>query len=245
MNRTFLSTVALALSGLALGACVTRVPPSEQGRAFYQAGNYLSAADAFAEDIRQHPRSAAAWNNRAVARMRLGDLSGAIHDYNRAIELSPAAADLYFNRANALVAAGQHDFAIMDYDRALRINPTYARALFNRGTATALAGRPDAARTDWLAAIALEPDPYAKAAMRRSTGLEPSAPAAALVTPPEPAASPMALDSRALTARAISRELDGDHAAAMQDLSAALAIEPDPARREAIDSLIRRLDPPR
>src|SRR5688572_21609659 len=108
MKRTFVSTAALALTSLALTACVTSAPRGEQGRVFYDSGNYLAAADAFSEDIRLHPRSAAAWNNRAVARVRLGDLNGAIRDYNRAVELAPTDAELYFNRGNALVAAGQY-----------------------------------------------------------------------------------------------------------------------------------------
>jgi tetratricopeptide (TPR) repeat protein len=283
MKRTVVSTVAVVLASLSLGACMT--PPGVQGRGFYNAGNYLFAADAFTEDIREHPRSAIAWNNRAVTRVRLGDLNGAIRDYNRAIELSPDDPEIYFNRANALVSAGLYDEAIVDYDRAIQLNPFYARAIFNRGSAYALAGKPDPARHDWQAAIGLEADPYAKSAMRRSTGLEaatasvastftsppaaqpttaytiapppppgtapgavplPTMPSAVAQAPSsQPAASPQAFDSRALTTRAISRELDGDHAGAVQDLNAALAIEPDTARREAIARMLRLLDTPR
>jgi tetratricopeptide (TPR) repeat protein len=280
MKRSVLSTVTVAVAILASSACVASVRPGEQGQAFYNSGNYLFAADAFTEAIQKDPRSVSAWNNRAVTRVRLGDLSGAIRDYNRAVELAPNDAELYFNRGNALVAAGQYQAAIMDYDRAVQIAPTYARALFNRGTAHALAAQPEAARRDWHAAIALEPDPYARSAMRRSAGLEPALAAtpppagqpttAATIAPPpapgtaagappvpltppgavaaapsQPAASPLALDARALTTRAVSRELDGDHAGAMQDLNAALAIEPDAARREAIGRLIQALSTPR
>jgi hypothetical protein len=63
--------------------------------------------------------------------------------------------------------------------------------------------------------------------------------------PPPPAASIQALDARALASRAITRELDGDHAGAMQDLKSALMLEPDPARRASIANLIRLLDRPR
>jgi tetratricopeptide (TPR) repeat protein len=285
MKRTFVSTAALALTGLALAACLPMPPPGDQGRVFYESGNYLSAADAFSEDIRLRPRSAAAWNNRAVARVRLGDLNGAIRDYNRAVELAPNDPELYFNRGNALVAAGQYREGILDYDRALAIMPTYARALYNRGTAYALGGQPEAARRDWLAAVQLEPDPYAKSAMLRSAGLDsaagsvvasaapagqpttattiapappaglrpgspplPATPATAAlpnVAASQPAASPVAIDARALTSRAIGRELDGDHAGALQDLHAAHALEPDAARREAIARLIRLLETPR
>lgn len=285
MNGTFVSTAALALTGLALSACAASGLRSEQGRAFYDSGNYLSATDAFSDEIRLHPRSAAAWNNRAVARVRLGDLNGAVRDYNRAIELAPTDAELYFNRGNGLVAAGHYPEAIVDYDRAIQLAPSYARAIFNRGTAYSLARQPDAARRDWQAAIQLEPDPYVKSAMRRSAGLDgataavtaPAAPVgqpttASTIAPPpplgtrpgtpplpatpataafpnvassQPAASPMAIDARALTSRAISRELDGDRAGALQDLNAAVALEPDTARREAIERLIRLLDTPR
>jgi tetratricopeptide (TPR) repeat protein len=278
MKRISLPTAVLTLAGLALAACSTGVPSAERGRALYDTGNYLAASDAWSDDIKLHPRSAAAWNNRAVARVRLGDLDGALRDYNRAIELSPEDAELYFNRGNALVAAGQYPAAIADFDRAVQLTPSYARAIFNRGTAEALAHRPDAARRDWQAAAQMEGDPYVKAAMRRSAGLEaaptvaptmvsapaPTAqpttastiappaplgtqPGAVPVTPPsaQPAASPRAIDARALTSRAISRELDGDHAGAMADLNAAVATEPDSARREAIARLIRLLETPR
>jgi tetratricopeptide (TPR) repeat protein len=283
MMRTYLSMAAIAVSTLALGACATSLPAGEQGQALYNTGNYLAAAEAFTEAVRLRPHSAVAWNNRAVARVRLGDLNGALRDYNRAVELAPEDAELYFNRGNALVAAGQYQAAIMDYDRAIQISPMYSRALFNRGTAHSLAAHHDAARRDWQAAIAAEPDPYARSAMRRSAGLEPAvaaatpppagepttastiapppppgtapgavplpvtppAPTVAGVTPSEPAASPMALDARALTTRAVSRELDGDHVGAMHDLNAALAIEPDARRREAIERLIRQLGTPR
>jgi tetratricopeptide (TPR) repeat protein len=168
MNRRVVSTAVIALTGLALGACAVHF--REQGQTLYSQGNYLAAADAFTEEIQRNPRSAAAWNDRAVARVRLGDLNGALRDYNRAIELTPDDAEIYFNRGNALVAAGQYADALADFNRAIDLSPTSARALFNRGTTYALAGQPDAARRDWQAAVALEPDPYAKASMRRVRG---------------------------------------------------------------------------
>ena len=273
MNRHVVSSIPAVLASLALSACVTSSGPAERGAAAYNTGNYLSANDAFSEEIRLNPRSAAAWNNRGAARVRLGDLPGAIRDYNRALELAPADPELYANRGNAFVAGGLYREAIMDYDRAIQLNPTYSRAIFNRGTAYALAGNPDAARRDWEMAIALEPDPYARSAMRRSAGLEPAPPTVAMAAPigsapapgmragavplavappgpglagpPDPAASPLAVDARALVTRGISRELDGDHAGAMQDLNAAMGLEPQTARREAIARLIRLLDTPR
>jgi hypothetical protein len=53
------------------------------------------------------------------------------------------------------------------------------------------------------------------------------------------------IDARALASRAISRELDGDHAGALADLRAAIAMEPDVRRRDAMANLLRLLDTPR
>jgi hypothetical protein len=53
------------------------------------------------------------------------------------------------------------------------------------------------------------------------------------------------LDSRALTARGLEKELQGDHAGALVDLRAALVMEPDPERRQGIQNLLRLLDQPR
>jgi hypothetical protein len=62
---------------------------------------------------------------------------------------------------------------------------------------------------------------------------------------PQPAASPQVLDARALVSRALTRELAGDHAGAMQDLGAALGLEPDAARRASIANLMKLLDAPK
>ncbi|HEU5322992.1 MAG TPA: tetratricopeptide repeat protein, partial [Methylomirabilota bacterium] len=88
------------------------------GIAFYGNGEYLFALDAFNAAVRESPRSAAAWNNRAIARVRLGRLEDAIRDYNRAILLAPRDPEIHFNRGNALVAAGQYGAAVADFTRA-------------------------------------------------------------------------------------------------------------------------------
>jgi hypothetical protein len=74
----------------------------------------------------------------------------------------------------------------------------------------------------------------------------PSSPPVVMLAPPtsqpQPAASVQALDARALASRAITRELDGDHTGAMQDLTTAVQLEPDASRRASIANLIRLLD---
>ena len=297
MKRMLSATLGLATLGTVLVGCSTTSPSMHIGAAAYRAGEYVAAADAFSDAIAKNPRSADAWNNRAVARLRLGEVNAAIADFNMALELAPRDAEIYYNRANGLVAAGQYQEAIADYSRAIELNSSYAKAYFNRGTAYALVGQRDVAQNDWSRAIALEPDPWAKSAMRRSAGLDgpptmavvkpietqpavapapppgtgpatvplpskpspvaanppvpPAAPPVVAVAPPQqtmlpqPAASLQSLDARALASRAITRELDGDHGGAMQDLTAAMQLEPDPGRRASIANLMRLLDTPR
>ena len=310
MKRILSATFGLAALGIMLVGCSTTSSSSsslDRGTMFYRNSEYVSAADAFSEAIARNPRSAAAWNNRAAARLRMGEVNNAIADYNKAIELAPNDAEIYYNRGNGLVAAGQYKEAIADYTRAMSLSPNYAKAVYNRGTAYAMLGQRDAAQADWSRAIALEPDPWAKAAMRRSAGLDPTpvvavgpatgatqpvvAPApppgtasaavppsrtsvpvtanppvppapppvvvaapptsppvvmlAPPTTQPQPAASVQALDARALASRAITRELDGDHAGALQDLKTAMQLEPDASRRASIANLIRLLDTPK
>jgi len=50
------------------------------------------------------------------------------------------------------------------------------------------------------------------------------------------------LDSHALAARGLEKELQGDHDGALTDLRAALAIEPDPERQRGIRNLLQLLD---
>jgi hypothetical protein len=253
---------------VATTGCTTTSPALDRGITQFREGNYLFAADEFSEAIRRDPRSVDAYVNRGVTRVRLGELRRALEDYDRAIQLDSRDPEIYFNRGNALVAAGQYDLAAQDFTRATELAPTFARAWFNRGTALALAGQTEAARRDWVHAIGIEADPRARAAMRRSAGLEPgrtvvgvpttestvapppvpgTADGAVPLLPPSalaatPAASPPSIDARTLATRALSREVDGDHAGALQDLNAAIAVETDPARRASLEKLLRRLE---
>jgi tetratricopeptide (TPR) repeat protein len=250
MMRKTLTTTALGTVVALVAGCATAAGPFERGMAHYNNGQYFFAAHEFSEAVRQNPNSAAAYVNRGVARVRLGELNAAIDDYNRAIALKPDDPAIYFNRGNALVAAGQYALAIEDFTRAVGLSPVFAKAWFNRGTAHSMLGQSEAAMRDWLQAIELETDPWARAAMRRTAGLDPLPPPATVAaTPPvAPAASPpspQSIDARALATRAISRELDGDHEGALQDLRAALAIEQDQARRASIETLLRLLETPR
>jgi tetratricopeptide (TPR) repeat protein len=210
------------------------------------------------------PQDPAPWNDRAVARVRLGQLVGALGDYSRAIELSPLDPELYLNRGNAYVALGNYDYAVQDYNRAIQLAPQYGKAYFNRGTVRIRMGDASGGNADWRYAIALESDPWTQAAMVRSAGFGapetrsavaaiPGTLSTSAVVASEARDAPSALprfgasggpagDARALTQRAINREIDGDHFGALADLRAAFAFEADRERRAAIERLLRALE---
>ena len=212
------------------------------GVRLFREGYFASARDAFDTAVRLDPTAPAAWNNRAVSRARLGDLDGAVQDYTRARELAPSDAEIVFNRGNAYAAAGNLPAAINDFTTAISLRADYAQAYFNRGTARSAAGDSSGAITDWQWAVNTEHDPWTKAAMRRGSGLE-SAPALPRAVASSPAHAP--LDVRALVARAMGRELEGDRDGAVADLRAAALAEHDVERRARIDRLRRGLEAPR
>ena len=66
---------------------------------------------------------ASAYNNRALARMRSGDLEGAAADLGEALVLKPDSWAIYLNRGNLQLARNEPQAALLDYDRAKQIAP--------------------------------------------------------------------------------------------------------------------------
>ena len=243
---------------LLLSACATQGATAfYDGVRLYREGFYASSRDAFDSAVRENPRNATYVNNRGVARARLGDLDGAVLDYTQAMQLTPTDAEIVFNRGNAYAAAGNLGAAINDFTTAVTLSPGYSQAYFNRGTMRAAVGDATGAVSDWQAAVDVERDPWTKAAMRRGTRLDyvyaspamrpgVANPSAAAIAPPAPttpdALSAQALDVRALVARAMAREVEGDRPGAVADLRVAVMMETDGARRARIDNLLRSLE---
>ena len=220
---------------LLLTACATQGATSfYDGVRLYREGFYASARDAFDSAVRENPSNATYVNNRGVARARLGDLDGAVVDYTQAMQLTPTDPEIVFNRGNAYAAAGNLGAAISDFTTAVTLSPGYSQAYFNRGTVRAAAGDVTGAVTDWQWAVDVERDPWTKEAMRRGSRLD--------YASASPALSPPALDVRALVARAMAREVEGDRSGAVADLRAAMMMETDGARRARIDNLLRSLE---
>ncbi len=71
--------------------------------------------------------------HRGVERQNVGNYSGAISDYSKAIEINPRYGDAYYNRGLAKRQLRDYSGAIADYNKAIEINPRDAEAYNNRG----------------------------------------------------------------------------------------------------------------
>ena len=192
------------------------------------------------------PQDPVLFYNRGNALVAAGHPELAVGDFSRAVEIQPLYARAWFNRGSAHALAGRAEAAVADWRHAIEIEPDpwtrYAMQRSARLDAAAVGAPTDPqGRPTTLGTVAPPPPPTT------APGAVPLPPAGQ-VTPgtepraSDPAASPAAIDARALATRAISRELDGDRAGAIADLQASLDLEPDPGRRAAMTSLLRYLE---
>ncbi|MGE4597046.1 MAG: tetratricopeptide repeat protein [Methylophilaceae bacterium] len=72
--------------------------------------------------------TAETYNKSAEEKYDLKDYSGAIADYNKAIEINPNHADAYYNRGIAKDNLEDYYGAIADYTKAIEIDPNDAEA---------------------------------------------------------------------------------------------------------------------
>ena len=63
------------------------------------------------------------YNNRAAAKMALGDFEKAVVDLDKAIQISSEHAEAYYLRAQAKEALGQKEAAKADFEKAKELDP--------------------------------------------------------------------------------------------------------------------------
>lgn len=85
--------------------------------------------------------------------------SGAIEEYNAALQLKPDYAEAFNDRGHAYYWTGEYDRAIADFTQAIELRPNYPNAFNNRGAAyMASGGDRRLAVADFDQAIRLKPD---------------------------------------------------------------------------------------
>ena len=71
-------------------------------------------------------QTAETYNNRGIAKVSLQDYSGAISDYNKAIEINPKYAYVYYARGLAKINLGQKDSGCLDLSKAGKLGCSQA-----------------------------------------------------------------------------------------------------------------------
>ena len=171
-----------------------------------------------------------------------GEYQRAMADFRRAAETDPRRAQALFRNAAIelqrepnVTAAPRPREAVAAAPPAAAPSPPPAP----ERTAPALAGTPPApeagpATPEPAPTPAPPPAPASEVAPENGV---PSTPAVAMVPPAAPE-----LDARALGSRALTRELQGDHAGALEDLRAAIVRETDPERLTGLRNLLLLLE---
>jgi tetratricopeptide (TPR) repeat protein len=160
-----------------------------------------------------------------VARHNLGDLAGALADYNQAIALKPDDATAYYNRGIVRKAQGDLAGALADYNQAIALKPHYT-IYTNRGVERMEQGDLAGALADHNQAIALKSDNadayYNRGLVRGKQGDLAGALAdynQAIALKPD--------DAVTYYNRGLVRREQGDLAGALADYNQAIALKPD------------------
>jgi tetratricopeptide (TPR) repeat protein len=202
----------------------------EKGYKYGEAKNYDEAIQCYTEAIRLKPDYAEPYNNRGLARADKGDLTGAIKDYTRSIELNNPELHLpYNNRGAARYDQGDFAAAIKDYNEAIRLKPDYADAYLNRGLVRNDQGDFAAAIKDYNEAIRLKPD-YAEAYNNRGIVRKAQGDLTGAI---KDSTRSIELNNPELhlpyNNRGAAHDDQGDFAAAIKDYNEAIRLQPDHA----------------
>lgn len=71
--------------------------------------------------------------NRAITRVMLKDMDGAMEDFNKLAVLDPNSPQVYFNSAHLYKELGKFDQAEADYTKVISLTPDDSTAFFKRG----------------------------------------------------------------------------------------------------------------
>ena len=127
----------------------------QSGNKYFRQEEYAAAVQYYDRAINLNPGFAEAYNNRGIAKAKLGQYEAAITDYDKAINLNPRFAEAYLNRGSTKGNLEQHEAAVTDFDMGINLNQEDAIAYHNRGVTKAKLGQYEAAITDYDIAINL------------------------------------------------------------------------------------------
>ena len=124
----------------------------------YSEGRFEQLSDRCSVLRRDHPRSAVLFNLMGAARLKLGDDTGALDCFGKAIELDPTYAQAFNNLGSALLEMNRGDEAIGHFNTAISLEPALISAVNNLCAAMITCARFEDAIAAGLRATRLEPD---------------------------------------------------------------------------------------
>ncbi len=90
-------------------------------------------------------------------RFRAGDLAGALHHFDRALELEPQGLWPHFYKGRCAFRLGRHEDAVLAFTACVALAPQRAWCWYNRGLAFEALGQTDRALADYDRALRLDP----------------------------------------------------------------------------------------
>lgn len=118
---------------------------------------YASAVEDFSQAIKADPKLMAAYNNRAMAYVRMGEEEKALSDFEAASKLDPKDANILGRQASVLSKLGRDQEAIALYDKAYALGGI--DFVFNRANAHARLGNHKDAEQDYRLVIEKSQNP--------------------------------------------------------------------------------------
>ena len=103
-----------------------------------------------------NPNDAKTYYVRGLTRFDKGDVSGAIADFNQAIQTQSDYAEAYFYRALAYFELKNLPKSMLDYNKAIDVNAGYVDAYFNRALVLSAMGDKPGAIADYTQVIRLD-----------------------------------------------------------------------------------------
>nr|PZN53380.1 MAG: hypothetical protein DIU68_12730 [Chloroflexota bacterium] len=200
------------------------------GRAFayYLAGDYENALADYAEITAHYPDDATGFQGLAMTLSTTGDYTGAVEAYTRALEIDPENSDAYQSRAILRIYLGDAEGALADYSAAIERVPGNWLAYNGRALIHSFTGDYEQAIADYNEALRLNPNNAASLSGRGIMYLE--------IGQTEQAIADLtaAIEGNNLVPemqpvnyvnRGHAHYLLGDYDAAVDDLTAAIALD--------------------
>lgn len=127
------------------------------GKLYLFKGNYSLAIQYYSNAIFKSPNDAFSYDERAAAKVLIGDFKGAIADENIAISIDSTKEYFYTDRGFAKLKLKMYDVAINDFNTSLKIEPNQ-KAFANRGLAYSLLSQYQKAIEDYTKSLTLNPN---------------------------------------------------------------------------------------